>query len=72
MLKKMKAITFTYQLMIKFLTSTGVGKVRGDQKVVRQCFITTMKANTSKPSAKQQLQIDDAEMDALRDEVEDT
>ncbi|GFS44366.1 hypothetical protein Acr_00g0089910 [Actinidia rufa] len=42
-----KAITSTYHLKMKFPTSTGVGEVRGDQKVARQCFISAMKNETS-------------------------
>ncbi|GFY92980.1 hypothetical protein Acr_08g0013760 [Actinidia rufa] len=35
----------------QFPTSTGIGEVRGDQKVSRQCFITEMKTSpTMKPS----------------------
>ncbi|PSS08292.1 Sensory neuron membrane protein, partial [Actinidia chinensis var. chinensis] len=32
-LGKIKAITSTYHLMMKFFTSTGIGDVRGDQKI---------------------------------------
>ena len=42
-----KVITSTYYLMMKFSTSIGVGKVKGDQKVARQCFISAMKAESS-------------------------
>ncbi|GFZ03486.1 hypothetical protein Acr_16g0001100 [Actinidia rufa] len=65
-----RAITSTYHLKMKFPISTGVGEVRGDQKVARQCFISAMKVETSASSAQQQLQITDDEMDVLRDEVE--
>ena len=68
-----KAITSTYHLMMKFSTSIEVGEVRGDRKIARQCFITAIKTNSpSKPKAKLQLQMDDAEMDALRDDEEIT
>ncbi|GFZ01032.1 hypothetical protein Acr_14g0006670 [Actinidia rufa] len=38
-----KAITSTYHLKMKFPTLTGIGEVKGDQKVARQCFISAMK-----------------------------
>ncbi|GFZ17391.1 hypothetical protein Acr_26g0006610 [Actinidia rufa] len=42
-----KAITSTYHLKMKFPTLTGIGEVKGDQKVARQCFISAMKVGTS-------------------------
>ncbi|GFZ18321.1 hypothetical protein Acr_27g0000600 [Actinidia rufa] len=38
-----KAITSTYHLKMKFPTLTGIGEVKGDQKVARQCFISAMR-----------------------------
>ncbi|GFY88915.1 hypothetical protein Acr_06g0008550 [Actinidia rufa] len=38
-----KAITSTYHLKLKFPTPTGIGEIKGDQKVARQCFISAMK-----------------------------
>ncbi|GFS32822.1 hypothetical protein Acr_00g0024880 [Actinidia rufa] len=47
-----KAITSTYHLKVKFPTPTGIGEIKGDQKVARQCFISAMKVETSSnPSA---------------------
>ncbi|GFZ18564.1 hypothetical protein Acr_27g0003030 [Actinidia rufa] len=46
-----KAITSTYHLKMKFPTLTGIGEVKGDQKVARQCFISAMKIGTSVQSA---------------------
>ncbi|XP_057505527.1 uncharacterized protein LOC130788840 [Actinidia eriantha] len=46
-----KAITSTYHLKIKFPTSTGIGEIRGDQKVARQCFISAMKVETPTPAS---------------------
>ncbi|GFZ06814.1 hypothetical protein Acr_18g0009840 [Actinidia rufa] len=40
-----KAITSTYHLKLKFPTPTGIGKIKGDQKVARQCFISAMKGD---------------------------
>ncbi|GFZ06762.1 hypothetical protein Acr_18g0009320 [Actinidia rufa] len=42
-----KAITSTYHLKLKFSTPTGIGEIKGDQKVARQCFISAMKVETS-------------------------
>ena len=41
-LNSWKAITLTYHLMIKFPTENGVGEVRGDQVVVRKCYIAML------------------------------
>ncbi|GFY86564.1 hypothetical protein Acr_05g0002030 [Actinidia rufa] len=46
-LGRIKAITSTYHLKMKFPTLTGIGEVKGDQKVARQCFISAMKVETS-------------------------
>ena len=55
---------------MKFSTSTGIGEVIGDQKIVRQCFISTMRTeSSSKWSAQKQLRIDGAEIEALKDEM---
>ncbi|GFS34966.1 hypothetical protein Acr_00g0037010 [Actinidia rufa] len=40
---QIKAITSTYHLKMKFPTLTGIGEVKGNQKVARQCFISAMK-----------------------------
>ena len=38
-----KAIPSTYHMVIKFPTTNGVGMVRGDQYVARECYSTSMK-----------------------------
>ncbi|GFZ14317.1 hypothetical protein Acr_24g0005070 [Actinidia rufa] len=51
-LGRIKAITSTYHLKVKFPTPTGIGEIKGDQKVARQCFISAMKIEaSSNPSA---------------------
>ncbi|GFZ18435.1 hypothetical protein Acr_27g0001740 [Actinidia rufa] len=50
-LGRIKAVTSTYHLKMKFPTLTGIGEVKGDQKVARQCFISAMKVGTSVQSA---------------------
>ena len=42
-LKSIKAIPSAYHMMIKFPTVSGVGMVRGDQRVTRECYSTSMK-----------------------------
>ena len=37
-LNKWKAATSTYCLKIKFLTDNGVGEVKGDQVLARECY----------------------------------
>ena len=42
-LNAIKAIPSAYHMMIKFPTVSGVGMVRGDQRVARECYSTSMK-----------------------------
>ena len=42
-LNGIKAIPSAYHMVIKFLTTNGVGMVRGDQRVARECYSTSMK-----------------------------
>ena len=60
-LNPIKAIPSAYHMMIKFPTISGVGMVRGDQRVARECYSTSMK----------QKAVDNVYMDELdmRDEV---
>ena len=60
-LNAIKAIPSAYHMMIKFLTVSGVGMVRGDQRVARECYTTSMK----------QKAVDNVNIDKLnmRDEV---
>ena len=41
-----KAIPSAYHMMIKFPTARGVGMVRGDQRVARECYSASMKKKT--------------------------
>jgi hypothetical protein len=47
-LNDLKEITSTSHLKIKFLTERGVGEVRGEQGVARQCYNITMKGTPSR------------------------
>ena len=42
-LNAIKAIPSAYHMMIKFPTISGVGMVRGDQRVARECYSASMK-----------------------------
>ena len=42
-LNAIKAIPSAYHMMIKFPTISGVGMVRGDQRVARECYSSSMK-----------------------------
>ena len=60
-LNAIKAIPSAYHMMIKFPTVSGIGMVRGDQRVARECYSASMK----------QKAVDNIYMDELdmRDEV---
>ena len=45
-LNTIRAIPFAYHMMIKFPTASGVGMVRGDQRVARECYSTSVKKKT--------------------------
>ena len=45
-LNAIKAIPSAYHMMIKFPTISGVGMVRGDQRVARECYLASMKQKT--------------------------
>ena len=45
-LNAIKACPSAYHMMIKFPTVSGVGMVRGDQRVVRECYSASMKQKT--------------------------
>ena len=60
-LNVIKAIPSAYHMMIKFPTISGVGMVRGDQRVARECYSASMKQK-----AVDNIYMDDLDM---RDEV---
>ena len=45
-LNAIKAIPSAYHMMIKFPTVSGVGMVRGDQRVARECYSASIKKKT--------------------------
>ena len=60
-LNAIKAIPSAYHMVIKFPTSNGVGMVRGDQRVARECYSASMKQK-----AVDNIYVDELDM---RDEV---
>ena len=42
-LNAIRAIPFAYHMIIKFPTANGVGMVRGDQRVAKECYSASMK-----------------------------
>ena len=42
-LNAIKAIASAYHMVVKFPTENGVGMVRGDQRVARECYLASMK-----------------------------
>ena len=60
-LNAIKVIPSAYHMMIKFLTTSGVGMVRGDQRMARECYSASVK----------QKAVDNINLDELnmRDEV---
>lgn len=42
-LNKMKAVTSTYHMKIKFLMEHGVGEVNGDQVLAKRCYLASLK-----------------------------
>ena len=42
-LNAIKAIPSSYHMVIKFPTTNGVGMVRGDQRMARECYLASMK-----------------------------
>ena len=60
-LNAIRVVPSAYHMVIKFLISNGVGMVRGNQRIARECYSASMKKNT----------VDNIYMDELdmRDEV---
>ena len=41
-LNKLRAVTSTYYLKMKFSTAHGIGEIRGDQVLARECYQATL------------------------------
>uniref|UniRef100_A0A2N9IZQ4 RNase H type-1 domain-containing protein n=1 Tax=Fagus sylvatica TaxID=28930 RepID=A0A2N9IZQ4_FAGSY len=42
-LNRLRAVTSTYHLLLKFPTEHGIGEVRGDQVAARECYLTSLR-----------------------------
>jgi hypothetical protein len=42
MLNRLRAVTSTYHLLLKFPTEHGIGEVRGDQVAARECYLASL------------------------------
>ncbi|XP_041000666.1 uncharacterized protein LOC121246556 [Juglans microcarpa x Juglans regia] len=49
-LNALEAITSTYHLKIKFLTKAGIGEVRGEQVLARECYVQELKSGQGEVS----------------------
>ena len=45
-LNSIRVVPFAYHMVIKFPTANGVGMVRGNQRIARECYSASMKKNT--------------------------
>ena len=45
-LNAIRAVPSSYHMVIKFPTENGVGMVRGNQRIARECYSASMKQNT--------------------------
>ena len=45
-LNAIRVIPSAYHMVIKFPTANGVGMVRGNQRIARECYSASMKRNT--------------------------
>ncbi|XP_059639467.1 uncharacterized protein LOC132281816 [Cornus florida] len=47
-LNAMKSITSTYHLLMRFPTEYGMGELRGDQTIARECYVASLKKQNRK------------------------
>jgi BarA-like signal transduction histidine kinase len=41
-LNRLRAVTLTYHLLVRFPTENGIGEMKGDQAMARECYLTTV------------------------------
>lgn len=58
-LNRFKAITSTYHLLMRFPTEKGIGEVRGDQVIARECYMASLNGEPS--SSKENMSIEGLE-----------
>uniref|UniRef100_A0A2N9FJJ2 Uncharacterized protein n=1 Tax=Fagus sylvatica TaxID=28930 RepID=A0A2N9FJJ2_FAGSY len=44
-LNRLGAVTSTYHLLVRFPTENGIGKMKGDQAMARECYLTSVSAD---------------------------
>jgi len=49
-LSALRAVPSTYHMVLKFPTAAGIGKVRGDQRQARECYVASLNATVTKGS----------------------
>ncbi|XP_052181856.1 uncharacterized protein LOC127794645 [Diospyros lotus] len=49
-LSALRAVPSTYHMVLKFPTPGGIGKVRGDQRQARECYVASLSATIAKGS----------------------
>ena len=45
-LNKLRAVTLTYHLLVRFPTKHGIGELKGDQATARECYFASLKPET--------------------------
>ena len=43
-LNRLRAVTSTYHLLVRFPTENGIREMKGDQAMARKCYLTTVNA----------------------------
>jgi hypothetical protein len=41
-LNRLRAVTSTYHLLVRFPTEHGIGEMKGDQAMARECYLTSV------------------------------
>uniref|UniRef100_A0A2N9ECS2 RNase H type-1 domain-containing protein n=1 Tax=Fagus sylvatica TaxID=28930 RepID=A0A2N9ECS2_FAGSY len=48
-LNRLRAVTSTYHLLVRFPTEHGIGEMKGDQAMARECYLTSVSADQVPP-----------------------
>jgi hypothetical protein len=51
-LNKLRAVTSTYHLLVRFPTEHGIGELKGDQATARECYFTSLGPETKHQTMK--------------------
>ena len=51
-LNKLRAVTLTYHLLIRFPTENGIGELKGDQATARECYFSSLEPETKHQTMK--------------------